>query len=288
MKLMIAVTTKTKIFIAELLQFIVMGCRRLFGLGTNAIVTRGGIRWNLDLNEGIDFSIYLLGSFEPLTVRSYRQLIKPGDIVLDVGANIGAHSLVFAKCVGPEGEVIAFEPTQFAFTKLNANLELNPQLKDRVIPTQLMLVSNDMHELPDTLYSSWPLSSSENRHDKHFGKLMGTKGASSLSLDSFISQQKLSQVDFMKVDIDGHEVEMFRGAHHTLATMGPPIVMEISPHQLEEYGASVEELLEILVHHKYELFDLSSGAKLPSDPEMLKKSIPYGGSINALAKVCFG
>ena len=61
------------------------------------------INWRLDLLEGID----LLGSFEPLTVRAYRGIVRPGDTVLDIGANVGAHTLPLAQLVGETCRVIA-------------------------------------------------------------------------------------------------------------------------------------------------------------------------------------
>lgn len=86
-------------------------------------VRRDGIHWDLDLSEGIDFAIFLLGGLELRTLRLYRRLVQPGDTVLDVGANIGAHALPLARLVGASGRVVAFEPTQFAFCKLQRNLE---------------------------------------------------------------------------------------------------------------------------------------------------------------------
>src|SRR5713101_4640646 len=96
--------------------------RKTFGLSNQTIVTRYGVRWNLDLDEAIDFSIFLLGLFERQTVQAYQRLVWPGNIVLDIGANIGAHTFHLARLVGPNGRVFAFEPTAFAFHKLLANI----------------------------------------------------------------------------------------------------------------------------------------------------------------------
>jgi hypothetical protein len=64
-----------------------------------------GIRYELDLNENIDSSIYFLGGFEPDSVAAIKKFVKPGGIVLDVGANVGCHALLFSKLVGSEGRV---------------------------------------------------------------------------------------------------------------------------------------------------------------------------------------
>ena len=90
-------TTKTKIALAGLAYRAIAMSRGLVGKGKQVEVRRGGVRWCLDLNEGIDFSIYLLGAFEKSTAATLRSLVKPGDTVLDIGANVGAHTLGLAQ-----------------------------------------------------------------------------------------------------------------------------------------------------------------------------------------------
>lgn len=111
MKSLMSLTTRRKLQVARVLGFCVRATRRLFGMRNNeVIVTRDGLRWQLDLTEGIDLATYL-GVFERSTVNAYKRLIRPGDVVLDIGANIGVHTLPLANCAGPHGHVYAFEPT---------------------------------------------------------------------------------------------------------------------------------------------------------------------------------
>ena len=150
-------------------------------------VTRGGLRWRLDLREGIDLSIYLLGSFEPSVTKSYRRLVAPGDVVLDIGANVGSHTLPLARAVGDTGRVVAFEPTGWAFAKLRANLALNRELSTRVTAEQVMLVSPDESTLPTAIYSSWPLAAGSELHPVHRGRLMSTDEARAVTLDEYLA-----------------------------------------------------------------------------------------------------
>lgn len=125
-------STRFKIALAKMFAAPIRLTRRMLGASDDVVeVTRRGLRWRLDLNEGIDFSIYLLGEFEPATVRGYEQLIRSDGIVLDIGANIGAHKLPLARAVGERGKVHAFQPTAWANSKLTENLGLNPALQDR-------------------------------------------------------------------------------------------------------------------------------------------------------------
>src|SRR4051812_33154439 len=111
---MLRLNTRMKIAIARGAFLPLIWVRSLIGLGKNAHAVRHGIRWQLDLSEGVDFSIYLLGAFEPRMIRVLRRIVLPGQTVVDIGANVGSHTLHFAEAVGTSGQVIAIEPTDWA------------------------------------------------------------------------------------------------------------------------------------------------------------------------------
>jgi len=279
-------TTKQKIHLARWSQCIVMVFRRLLGKGHITVVNRNSISWKLDLREGIDFAIWLMGYFEPSTVSAYKRIIRPGDVVLDIGANIGAHTLPMAKLVGDAGKVIAFEPTNYAFDKLSENCALNPIIASRTIINQVMLVSSgyasSVHSAPD-IYSSWPLKKEAASHEIHQGHLMSTSRAELLSLDDYVTMHNLSRLDFIKIDIDGFECEMFNGAAKTLKRYRPKIIMELAPYTLVEQGGSLKELISILSDAGYVFYTIDDRRKLPSDSDEINRMIPPGASINILA-----
>lgn len=261
-----------------------MAFRKFFRLGPVTNVNRKGLRWHLDLQEGIDFSIWVLGSFEPATVRCYSKIISPGDTILDIGANVGAHTLPFAQLVGEKGRVIAFEPTDYAFSKLRRNVAANPKLEDRVISMQMMLVDKADGLTPPPLYSSWPLAQEDGLHSGHQGKLMSTSGATATSLDAALEALSLERVDCIKIDIDGFECQMLRGASKSLSRWHPALIMELSPYVLKEQGSSIEELLGILLEHSYSIFAMDGIKRLSTDPQEICRMIPEGASLNVLAK----
>src|SRR6187399_2260536 len=127
----------------------------MLGLGSEVRVNRGGIDWRLNLEEGIDLAIYLFGAFERGTQRVFRRSIRRGDVVLDIGANIGAHTLRLAEAVGPTGKVLAVEPTAYAFARLTQLLGDNPALARVVIAKQMLLSSPERQALPAAIYSRW-------------------------------------------------------------------------------------------------------------------------------------
>src|SRR5688572_19286345 len=275
--------TAHKIALAAAASRLVLSPRALVGAGPTACVERLGARWRLDLREGIDFSIYLLGAFEPGTVRAYRRLIEAGDTVLDIGANIGAHTLPMASLVGASGQVVAFEPTAFAYGKLQQNIALNPHLASRIVAFQCMLKDDGNDTLPSSLFSSWPLSARGERHAKHKGMGMTTAGAKSASLDEIARTIDLKRIDFIKIDVDGHELPVLRGAARSIDRFRPTILIELSPYVHEEEGHSFDDLVLFLTGRGYLFRDANSGRELPHDAARLRAIIPDGGGINAIA-----
>ncbi|MHB8743639.1 MAG: FkbM family methyltransferase [Sulfuricaulis sp.] len=249
------------------------------------MVSRNKIRWDLDLNEGIDFSIYLFGMFEKSTVYTYKKLLSPGYTVLDIGANMGAHTLLMADIIGPHGKVFAFEPTQYAHRKLVRNVSLNPSLAERIHIEQMMLSDQEGASPPPALYSSWKLTVTPvTRHPKHLGQLMDTTGASTGQLDDFVAQHKISRIDFIKIDVDGNECSVLRGAQKILKRFRPKILMEFMPYGLEENGHSLKELMELLNSAGYKILSVPDLTPMPDNSKEVGKLIPDGSSINVLCR----
>ena len=277
--------TKYKIALARALQFPIIILRKMVGLPMVVCVNRNGIRWLLNLNEGIDFSIFLTGKFEHRTVDAIAKFVEAGDTVIDIGANIGAHSLPVAKLVGKSGRVIALEPTHFAFEKLNNNIKLNPELSSQILADQVMLMGSPNSKLEAELYSSWPLAKKHQEHKKHCGKLQSTEGGKASTLTDYIFSHGIEDVKLVKIDVDGFEIEVLRGGIDFFENQKPTIVMELAPYTLDEQGESLETLINILSSAGYCLHNQDNGKPLSHDPGVLRSIIPDGGSINVVASI---
>lgn len=276
-------STRRKIFLARLAYNAIMAARGLAGMGPVAAVRRRGISWELNLSEGIDFAIFLLGAFESRTVAAYKRLTSPGDIVVDIGANIGAHTLHLADAVGNTGKVLAFEPSRYAFKRLRRNIEINPQLAPRIWARQAMLVAGEGSVLAPTVYSSWPLGTVPEAHPVHLGVAHSTSGAEMSTLDQAIDKSDMQHVDLIKLDVDGHEMDVLNGGRKTLARFLPTIVMEYAPNALKEMGQNPRALLDLLRTFGYDLFSLNLKRMHFDGRELL--SIPDGAGINVIARV---
>ena len=279
-------STIQKINLAKVAYYLVVVARRILGRSSQNIeVTRSGIRWYLDLKEGIDFSIYILGGFEPSTLRLYNKLVKSGDVVLDIGANIGSHTLPLARLVGDIGHVYAFEPTDFAINKLHNNLNLNTNLIKRVTVCQAMLVSNENILVEKELFSSWPLVGDNKLHEKHKGQLMVTTGARAATLDNIVKEYNITRIDFIKLDVDGFEYSVLSGGEKTLKKFKPTILMELAPYLFKNQKNEFIQMIELYKKLGYFFYDANNRKTLPVDAEKLFDLIPDGVSRNIIATV---
>lgn len=273
-------STRRKVHIARLLSSLLRAQRTAFGRPDTIVCRRGGHRWELDLREGIDLHIFVFGTFEAEIVNIARQVVPIGGTILDIGANIGAHTLSFADIVGREGAVYAFEPTDYGFAKLSRNIGLNPELAARISAIQTVLLASDVQEKPNGLCSSWPLASDSNVHEIHCGELKPLTGAEGSTLDGLTERLGLTRVDLIKLDVDGNELFVLRGGEYTLRTRRPLIVMECAPDLYPEFGYRAADLWDYLGDHGYRCQRLPTRQKV--EFTQLDEIAARNGSANVL------
>jgi FkbM family methyltransferase len=276
-------STRTKVRLARAVQAPITCLRASAGLDNHrCVVSRRGLNWQLDLTEGIDFSIYLMGGFELKTLALYRALIPRGAVVLDIGANVGAHTLPLAQLVGPRGRVCAVEPTTFAFEKRIANLALNPALVPRVTPLQAFIAPSELTAVESEVYSSWPLVGGSSLHEAHCGQKRSTDGAVALSIDGLVEKYSVTAVDFVKIDVDGHEPGVLLSAQRTLKARRPTILMEWARSVYGAKRTDIEDMLSLLRTLGYVAERPFRNENVPLTFAALDDLAPPGGSTNVL------
>ena len=250
-------------------------------MGAETSVMRHGLHWHLNLHQGIDLAIYL-GAYETDTLRTLAQRVRAGDVVIDIGANIGALSLPLARLVGTTGQLHACEPTAYAYRKLRENLALNPQLETRVSVNQTMLLEAAKGTMDASLYSSWPLAVAADLHPMHCGQLMSLAGANGTTLDDYLRLRGIGRVDLIKLDVDGNELRVIEGAIATLRAHRPLLVFELAPYILDARPGRLESMLELLEHSGYRLTEMRSGRALPAQAAALRAWIPHDCGLNII------
>lgn len=258
--------------------------RRYKSLNKNKVViaTRDEIKYELDLSELIESSIYYDGCFEPKTVAVLNKYVKQGMTVLDIGANIGCHTLRLAKLVGQDGKVIAFEPMAGASAKLKRNLELNNFSN---VTLERIALSNENRESQVVhFYASWPLNSDscDELHPVHGGRLMENM-ADLVTLDNYVQRKGIEKIDFIKLDVDGYEYKVIRGGINSIEKFKPIMIVEFGKYTLMECGDSLEDLIDLLASIGYSFYSEKDLQQYDST-EALLNTVPPDGAINVLCQ----
>jgi len=204
-------------------------------------VSRNGINYYLDISDLVDWFIYW--GFQDVSMKKLYSLIREGDFVVDIGANVGAVTLNAAKLVGDKGRVFSFEPDSQNFSRLTNNLNLN-NFKN------VVLVNMAIGDKIGTGFIKVI-----NKSNLGMNKISINSGTaiSIITLDDFIKREKVNRVDLIKIDTEGYEMHVLKGAIQTLKTFKPKLFIEIDDNNLKEQGASALELIKYLENLGYKL-----------------------------------
>ncbi len=172
--------------------------------------------------------------------------IKKGDVVLDVGANIGYYTLIFAKIVGENGHVFAFEPEPSNFNLLKKNVMVNNY---RNVSLEKIVISNKNGNtklyLSKTNAGSHRIYLSNTVKNNFINVEMKT-------LDEYFKNNSIrDKISFIKMDVEGSEIGVIKGMNSILENKKLTVMLEFDPRQIKNYGASPEDLLNILANHGF-------------------------------------
>jgi len=270
--------TRIKIFGAKILYKLTT----LFVGKEKRVIERGGVKYEVDLAEGIELSLFLFGKFQSHITNNSFLKIKEDFTIIDIGANVGLMTMQFAHLV-PKGAVYSFEPTFYALERLKRNLELNPELAKRVTVIN-SFVSERSDANPDIVaYSSWKVNGErgDSDHPVHLGTPKNSEGVPSISLNDFVEKQGIQKIDFIKIDTDGHEYEVFKGADKAIAKYKPVIIFEIGLYVMDEKKIAFDFYYNYFQKLNYRLVDTKTEKEV--DMTNYTKYIPKNGSTDLIA-----
>jgi FkbM family methyltransferase len=210
-----------------------------------------GVRFEADLCDRIQRQMWA-GVYEPHVRECLDALLKPGDVYIDVGAHIGFHAATAAYRVGAEGRVFAFEADPAVHGRLARNLAQFPWAQ---------AVHGAVWEHSGTL--AFERSSFEQ--ESGWGTLCNVRdlgkgehvNVRAVSLDDWCRETQIVRVDVMKIDAEGSELAVLRGAQRMLDRFHPAIVLEINGILLEQTGTSATKIVDFLMAGGYTLYYLS-------------------------------
>jgi len=178
-----------------------------------------------------------------------RVYVKRGDVVLDIGANIGVQSLLFSKLVGKDGKVFSFEPVTHAV--LSINIEKNDINNVIVVPKG---ISNEVGT-GEIEVSDYCLDSSIARREYTRGYYTHKRVIDLISLDIFAEEMGLEKIDFIKMDIEGVEELAIRGAKEVIKRYRP--VWSISSYHIDmDNEPQHDKLVSLLKSYDYRIEEI--------------------------------
>lgn len=223
------------------------------------ITTSEGVR--LRLTNPLEYQqrtlLYDNAGYEPEVTSAILSVLKEGHTFFDVGANLGYYTLLASKSVGASGRVHAFEPAPAQFEHLRLNTRINHA--DNVVLNNIALAESS-GEREMLLSLSW------NQGTHSFGATEGPTKAYRVpcaTIDEYVATKGLKRIDAMKVDVEGAELLVFRGAERTLRSLTVPVIFfEACEHHARSLGHSTTEVKSFLGQLGYDTFRLTSNSGL--------------------------
>lgn len=203
---------------------------------------RDGRRFRLHLTEEMHRSVFFLGEYERVVTNIISSVVRPGDVCLDVGANFGWYTTLLGRLCA-EGEVHAFEPLPDIYNELKQNWQLagepeNVCLNNMALGDEERLI--DIHRFVN-LSSGFSSFSIDGKDDYE------TFSVPMTTLNSYLAERKMRDIDFMKIDVEGAELMFLHGATRLFEQRVPPVIMaEMALGTTKNFGYLPNDLIEFI------------------------------------------
>jgi FkbM family methyltransferase len=214
---------------------------------------RNGIMFDLELWDFVQWTIYF--GTEIAEKSALFDLAKPGQVVLDIGTNVGEVLMNFAKRVGPEGRVIGFEPNPETLAKCRHNLSLNSFSNVEVHGVAL-------GDTRGTALLGQPAKFNTG------ADRIGAAGVpvQLTTLDEFAAD--LDRIDLIKIDVEGFDLKVVRGGEQMLKRHRPTLFVELCDSNLREQGDSPAELVHWLETRGFRIRNAVTGEPIASTDDL--------------------
>ncbi len=206
-----------------------------------------------DLRMPARFYKYFPEGYEKENFCFINNEVKKGMTVLDIGAHIGLMVVIFSKKVGREGAVYAFEPTPSTFKILQETIKLNNVKNVNAIPVALaekkgklnFYISDNSADNSNSLVNNHRTDRKEEAIEVEVN-----------TVDHFVAEEKINNIDFIKIDVEGAEFQLLKGSIGTIKKHKPKIILSIHPEGIKNFGDSAEDIWNLLNDARYKiLFD---------------------------------
>ena len=193
---------------------------------------------------------YFPSDYESENYTFLKTYCKQGAVVIDIGAHIGLFGAIATKLAGESGKVFSFEPAPNTFPVLEQTIRINKldhlmepvnQAMSKETGTTTFFISADEADVSNSLVSY-----------KVDRKLIGVEVEIN-TIDNFVAERNLMQLDFIKIDAEGVEYDVLQGGIETFRTLKPHIILAIHPEPIVKKGDTMEEIYDLLAAIDYKI-----------------------------------
>lgn len=203
-------------------------------------------------NDFVENRLCFFGIWEPRITALFRKAIRPSDVVIDVGANIGYYASLASQLVGPSGQVFAVEASSMIRKRLEFNLNLNAAENVTVLP-----------------YAAWNKSgtatlhiASNNRGGSSLCEMANRESDETVQLsrlDDLIPESVIPRIRMIKIDVEGAEHHALQGLSKIFESNRDCVVVcEIDATNIDRLGGSAKDIFQLLREYGYEAFDIEN------------------------------
>ena len=192
---------------------------------------------------------YFEADYELNNINFINNNIIPGMTVIDVGAHIGLLSIIIGKKVYPGGNVFSFEPTPSTFKLFLKAIAIN-NLQGVITPVNKAVADKPgvaFFYVTDIEASN---SNSLSNNKRTLGKETKIE-VEVVSIDEFSKENNLEKIDLIKIDAEGTEFSVLKGATSVIDTFHPKIILALHPHSIINFGDSLSDIWDFVVSKKY-------------------------------------
>lgn len=221
---------------------------RLVGVVPVIVELAPGETMLLDPRDDVQKTIIMSGHWQPEAWGVMKSALPAGGVFVDVGAHVGFFTVKGARAVGTAGRVIAIEPNPETLKELNGNIRASGLTNVQVIPVACTDSDQTL-----TLYSERDHPAGASLSERNAGTRGGRASFSvrGRRLDDVVQELSLARIDVIKIDVEGAETLVLRGALGTLRRYRPVLIIELMPQNLKGMGTSLEEVLATLTDVGY-------------------------------------
>jgi len=226
-------------------------------------------------DKGVEISLFLYGTYEAGTLDIMKKCLRNGDIFIDVGANIGLMSIFASKIVGSKGLVYSFEPEPETFLILKKNIEINSVRNIKIYNVGLgeKKGKSRIYTNPYAGRGSASLIKPVNQNNSKSYEIQIE------TLDNFVLEHNVTNVRMLKIDVEGWELQVLKGAKNFLRSTNAPIIcIEYSKLVNQPLNTHLPDIYNyILKINDYRIYKLKYGKGRPSKLMEIKsiKDLPY-------------